>query len=72
MLSSETFTGDFPHPAFSQLKIVKMSAAIAVYTIQAVKIIHPVYFLAKFDSSLIFHSIYKARNQGSCVIKRWL
>ena len=36
---------------FSSILCVKMSAMIAVYTMQAMKIVLPVYFLAKFDTS---------------------
>ena len=36
---------------FPSILCVKMSAMIAVYTMQAMKIVLPVYFLAKFDTS---------------------
>ena len=57
----------------------KCQQTIAVYTMQVVKILLPVYFLAKFDTSssprggvnglLDIHCLH---NRGSCVIKRRL
>ena len=44
---------------------------IVIYTMQAVKFILPVYFLAKFDiSDKGLLTMQWLRNRGSCVTKR--